>query len=95
MPLVLICKLGIMPVLYSLLAANEDKAGGNFMQKSDPDVLDQTVILYCCGVSPPCRNQCSYSMQLDVIRTTRGPKAAGRDAPLPLGSSVSASITVS
>ena len=65
LPLVLICKLGIMPVLYRLLDANGDKAGGNFMQKSDPDVLDQTqsfcaavVFLLHVGINVP--TQCSW-----------------------------------
>ena len=58
-------------------------------------MLDQTqffsvfvVFLLHVGINVPTQ------LQLDVVRMTGGPNAAGRDVPLPLGSSISASITV-
>ena len=59
-------------------------------------MLDQTqlfcvvvVFLLHVGINVPTQ------LQLDVIRMTRGPYVAGRDVPLPLGSSVSVSVIVS
>jgi len=52
--------------MYRILASNEDKKGGNFMQASDPDVLEQTqsfcvmTILLHVGTNVPLQ------LQLDV-----------------------------
>lgn len=59
-----------------ILASNEEKKGGNFMQASDPDVLEQTQS-FCHDNSPSCRNECPFALAAGCIRMTTEQKWHG------------------